>query len=79
MTPADESTNRAIARLLQTPDFKTFLQWLEDERTGALEELMSNKDSVLVHQMQGSTRILTDIQRAVMSAPQALANLRGQT
>ena len=73
MTASDESTNRMLQRLAGNADFKMFLQWLGDEKTAGLEELLNSTNTISVHQLQGSTRLLLDIERAVMHAPQWLA------
>lgn len=75
MIITDEATQRATARLAVNPDFKTFLQWLKDEESSGLEALLASTNTVLVHQLQGSTRLLMDIQAAVMHAPNAVADM----
>lgn len=78
MIITSEATNRAVARLGSNPDFKLFLEWVEEERSLGLDQLLETVSPVLVHQMQGSTRTLVDILRAVMLAPIAVAGISGR-
>jgi len=75
MIITDEATQRSVARLAGNPDFKMFLQWLQDEKAGGLSEMLSTQNTVLLHQLQGSTRLLMDIERAVMLAPETVATI----
>lgn len=79
MIISDEATQRAVARLSTNPDFVTFMQWLEDERVAGNTELLNTLNTALVHQLQGSTRLLVDIKQAVTSAPFAVAQRSRQT
>ena len=71
----DEVTQRAVARLAGNPDFKLFMELLDAECAAATTELMNSLNTNLVHQLQGTARILVDIQRAVMLAPTAVQAL----
>jgi hypothetical protein len=73
VTPPNNEVLRAIVRLNNDPDFKTFLQWLEDEEALVNADLKRSTQTVLVHQLQGSSLVLEDIRLTVMSAPVALA------
>lgn len=73
MIQGSEAVDRAIVRLIGDPDFKTFLQWLEDEKAENIQALLQSQNTVSIHQMQGSAQLLTDILQAVMLAPNAVA------
>lgn len=68
-----EGEKRALARLALNPDFKTFLQLLEDEKQSGINVMLSTLCTSTLHQLQGSTRLLVDITQAAMLAPQAVA------
>ena len=68
-----EGEKRALARLALNPDFKAFLQLLEDEKQSGISMMLSTLCTSTLHQLQGSTRLLVDITQAVMLAPQAVA------
>ena len=68
-----EGEKRALARLFLNPDFRTFLQVLEDEKVAGITEMLTTQNAILIHQLQGSTQMLVDITRAVMLAPDAVA------
>jgi hypothetical protein len=70
---ADNETLRAMVRLNNDPDFKKFLQWLGEEEEKVNAELKRCVQTVVVHQLQGSSLVLEDIRLTVMSAPEALA------
>lgn len=68
-----EPFQRALARLATNPDFAYFLKLLEDEKHEGIQAMLSTIHPVVLHQLQGSTRMLVDITQAVMLAPQAVA------
>lgn len=61
-----------MARLLGNQDFRTVLAYLEEERDQMVEELLTERNSVTVHQLQGCSLTLVKLLRTVMSAPDAL-------
>lgn len=69
----DEPTQRAVARLVNNPDFALFMQCLAEEQESSLAALLASKDTVMVHQLQGATRVLMDIKQSVRAAPHAAA------
>lgn len=64
----DEATNRAMLRLTSNPDFILFMQMLREEEDRSMSALLSSTNTPLVHQLQGSSRVLVDIRQTVMSA-----------
>ncbi len=73
MIKPDEAVIRAMVRLLQTPDFKTFLDWLGEEEVEVAKEWRASLNTVRVHQLQGAAQLLEDIKQTAMSAPQEAA------
>lgn len=69
MIITDEHTQRAVARLSANPDFVTFMRWLKDEELQVNAELRCSTATAIVHQLQGSARLLWDIEQAVTQAP----------
>jgi hypothetical protein len=64
---------------MNNPDFLLYMVLLEDERKKSLDGLMSTKCPVTVHQLQGETRLLTELIRAATSAPEDAALLAKRT
>jgi hypothetical protein len=75
----DEAQLRAMARLMQTTDFQTFLHWLGDEKTEVQKEWMASLVTVRVHQLQGAAQLLEDITQTATSAPQVVAAINRAT
>ena len=75
MILADENETRAIARLANNPDFKTFMAVLAREQNTNLERLLESVQPVVIHQLQGETKVLRDIEQTVRNAPTQVAGM----
>lgn len=64
----DEQTRGAVIRLCNNPDFARFMAAISDEKNSLIKSLMGEMNTVAVHQLQGSSRQLEDIENAVMRA-----------